>query len=112
MTPSRAICAGGSRVMSLPLYRIAPDVGSRNFVSRLKQVVLPAPLGPISAWMLPRRTFRFTSLTAVKPLNSFVSPRASRMVDGDVVMSSLQQLSGTADDGHLDEARADAVLLR
>ena len=29
--------------------RIWPLVGSKNFVRRLKQVVLPAPLGPIKA---------------------------------------------------------------
>src|SRR5688572_21347910 len=57
-----------------------PAVGSRKCVSRLKQVVLPAPLGPMRAWMLPRRTFRATSLTATKPLNSLVSPRVSRMI--------------------------------
>ena len=33
-----------------------PALGVRNLVSRLKQVVLPAPLGPISAWMWPRLT--------------------------------------------------------
>jgi hypothetical protein len=79
MTPRRAICAGCSRVMSCPLKRMVPDVGVRNFVSRLKHVVLPAPLGPISAWMEPRRTARFTSLTAVKPLNSLVRLWVSRM---------------------------------
>ena len=54
MMPRRAICAGFSRVMSRPLKRIWPAVGGRNLVSRLKQVVLPAPFGPISAWMWPR----------------------------------------------------------
>ena len=28
-------------------------VGNRNLVSRLKKVVLPAPFGPISAWICP-----------------------------------------------------------
>src|SRR3989344_2857551 len=79
MTPRRAICAGCSRVMSCPLNRMVPEVGVRNLVSRLKHVVLPAPLGPISAWMEPRRTARFTSLTAVKPLNSLVRLWVSRM---------------------------------
>src|SRR5688572_15541725 len=60
-----------------------PAVGSRKCVSRLKQVVLPAPLGPMRAWMLPRRTLRCTSFTATKPLNSFVSPRVSRMMSSD-----------------------------
>jgi hypothetical protein len=63
----------------LPLNRIVPVVGSRNFVSRLKQVVLPAPLGPMSAWIEPRTTERLTLLTAVNPLNSLVSWRVSRM---------------------------------
>ncbi|MCY1244442.1 hypothetical protein D9M72_575150 [compost metagenome] len=80
ITPRRAICAGFSRVMSMPLNTMVPVVGSRNLVSRLKQVVLPAPLGPINAWIEPRRTCRLTSLTAVNPLNSLVRFRVSRMV--------------------------------
>ena len=44
-----AIPAGGSGVMSRPLYTIRPRVGFMNLVRRLKQVVLPAPFGPISA---------------------------------------------------------------
>ena len=48
-------------------------------VSRLKHVVLPAPFGPINAWMLPRRTRRSTSRTAEKPANSLLNPRVSRM---------------------------------
>ncbi len=67
ITPRRAICAGCSFVMSVPLNRMRPCVGTRNLVNRLKQVVLPAPFGPISAWMWPRCTLRFTSSTAVKP---------------------------------------------
>ena len=78
--PMRAMRAGAEPVISRPLKKIWPRVGSRKCVSRLKQVVLPAPFGPISAWMLPRRTLSDTSLTATKPLNSLVSPRVSRMV--------------------------------
>jgi hypothetical protein len=75
MTPRLAICAGSSAEMSMPLKWMVPFVGCRNLVSRLKTVVLPAPLGPISAWMLPRLMFRFTSCTAAKPLNSLWSGR-------------------------------------
>ena len=71
--------AGLTSVMSLPLNRIWPLLGIRNLVRRLKTVVLPAPLGPIRAWMLPRRTWRLTSLTAMKPLNSLVRFRVSRI---------------------------------
>src|SRR5471030_18025 len=79
ITPMRAICAGRARLMSPPLNKIWPELGTRNLLSKLKQVVLPAPLGPISAWMWPRRTFRFTSLTAVYPLNSLVRFLVSRI---------------------------------
>src|SRR5437762_6421146 len=34
----------------------------------------------MSAWMRPRLTLRLTSLTATKPLNSFLRPRVSRMM--------------------------------
>ncbi len=48
-------------------------------MSRLKQVVLPAPFGPISAWMVPRSTRRLTPLTATNPANSLVKSSVSRM---------------------------------
>src|SRR5580658_354973 len=67
-------------VMSRPLKRIVPLVGGRNAVSRLKQVVLPAPFGPINAWIWPVLTRKVTLSTATKPLNSRVSPSVSRMV--------------------------------
>ncbi len=51
MMPGARSAQGRSMVMSMPLNRIWPEVGTRNLVSRLKQVVLPAPLGPISAWI-------------------------------------------------------------
>jgi len=56
ITPRWAMSAGCSRVTSMPLNRIIPVVGVRNLVNRLNTVVLPAPLGPIRAWMWPRST--------------------------------------------------------
>src|SRR5690606_26627308 len=79
MMPRRAMSAGASPVISSPLKKICPEVGVRNLVSRLKQVVFPAPLGPMRAWMVPRRTFRFTSFTATKPRNSFTRRLVSSM---------------------------------
>ena len=52
-SPRRATSAGAIAVMSRPLKRMPPAVGCRNLVIRLKQVVLPAPFGPMSAWMVP-----------------------------------------------------------
>ena len=62
---------------------IVPEVGARKPVSRLNSVVLPAPLGPTSAWTLPSATSRSTPLTAAKPRNSLVSARVrSSAVEG------------------------------
>jgi hypothetical protein len=58
---------------------MVPAVGMRNFVSRLKQVVLPAPFGPINAWIVPRSTSSLTPLTARNPLNSIVKPSVARI---------------------------------
>src|SRR5215510_832614 len=75
----RAMAAGLLPVMSRPLKRMRPRVGVRKWVRRLKHVVLPAPFGPMSAWIVPRRTSRLTSWTATKPRNSLVSPSVRRM---------------------------------
>jgi hypothetical protein len=48
--------------------------------SRLKQVVFPAPGGPINAWIVPDATLRSTPSTAEKPLNFLDSPDVSRMI--------------------------------
>src|SRR5215472_4547796 len=57
-----------------------PRVGLRNLVSRLKQVVLPAPFGPIRACTVPRATFRLMPLTATNPAKSLVRSSVSRTV--------------------------------
>src|SRR5271163_3050503 len=61
-----------------------PAVGLRNLVSRLNTVVLPAPFGPIKAWIVPRVTARLTLRTAMKPLNSLVNTRVSRLTSSDI----------------------------
>src|SRR5437870_4388709 len=43
---------------------------------RLNSVVLPAPLGPMMLVMLPRSMTRSTALTATRPPNRLVTPRA------------------------------------
>src|SRR2546427_722065 len=76
--------AGREPVISRPLKRMRPRVGARKWVRRLKQVVLPAPLGPMSAWIVPRCTRSLTSFTATKPRNSLVSPSVSRMTSSAI----------------------------
>src|SRR5262249_41454578 len=54
----------GSAVMRSPRKCTSPAVGSSAPVSRLMSVVLPAPLGPISAWRAPEAMARLTASTA------------------------------------------------
>src|SRR5262249_31790133 len=76
--------AGREPVISRPLKRMRPRVGARKWVRRLKQVVLPAPLGPMSAWIAPRRTRSRTPFTARKPRNSLVRSSVSRMTSSAI----------------------------
>src|SRR4029079_17911333 len=72
-TPRVVMRSGRQPVMSWPSKRSRPAVGASTPVTRLNSVVLPAPLGPITAWMAPGSTTRSTSATAVNPSNDFVS---------------------------------------
>ncbi len=47
-----------------PVVADGPPAGLGNLVSRLKQVVLPAPFGPISLWDAAAAIDRLTSFTA------------------------------------------------
>jgi hypothetical protein len=49
--PSSHTACGGSAVRSRPAKRMDPLLGDTTPLSMLIMVVLPAPLGPISAWM-------------------------------------------------------------
>src|SRR5262245_47102831 len=68
--------------MLSPSKTIEPRVGRRKPLSKLKQVVLPAPLGPIKPTISPLSTVRSTLLTAASPPKSRVSPRVSRSATG------------------------------
>ena len=63
--------------MSLPANTIAPLVGGRKPLNRLKQVVLPAPFGPIRPTISPVSTMRLRLLTAARPPKRFDRSRAS-----------------------------------
>src|SRR5215468_7585649 len=65
---------------SCPLNRICPDEGAWVPAIRLKNVVLPAPLGPMIALIWPASKRTDTSLTAVSPPNFLVRLRTSSMV--------------------------------
>src|SRR5499427_8182677 len=71
--PSQATLCGLKPVMSVPSNSTTPSLGGIRPVMPLKSVVLPAPLGPISAKTSPRRTSKLTSSTAVRPPNRLVT---------------------------------------
>src|SRR5439155_11880329 len=50
--------------------------GGMSPASRLVSVDLPAPLGPITAWMRSRQRSSVTSCTAARPPKRLVRPRA------------------------------------
>src|SRR6266849_9518950 len=76
--PRCATLCGGVPAISRPSKMMRPDVGVSCPVSRLKNVVLPAPLGPITECRAPSWTSRVTALTAVRAPKALVSPSALR----------------------------------
>src|SRR5213594_3176983 len=75
--PRRARAGAESAVMSSPAKRTRPRSGSRLPASWLIRVVLPAPFGPMMAWVSPSRISRLTSSLARSAPKLFVRPRTS-----------------------------------
>ena len=67
--PIRDTLYAGTLFSEVPLKDQVPSLGRSKPVSRLKKVVLPAPLGPISAVMTPRWISTCCTSTAVRPPN-------------------------------------------
>ena len=59
--------------MSRPSKVMAPEVGGKNPLIRLKKVVLPAPFGPMMAHNSPLATLSETSRTATRLPNRLVT---------------------------------------
>src|SRR5258706_8563397 len=76
--PRRARCAAGSAVTSSPAKRIRPESGRRLPASWLMKVVLPAPLGPMTAWVSPSSTSRSTPSVARSATKLLYRPSTSR----------------------------------
>jgi hypothetical protein len=58
-----------------PRWRvILPACGRYRPLMQLSRLVLPAPLGPIRAWMLPWATWKLTSSRALTPPKCSVTP--------------------------------------
>src|SRR5262249_17994191 len=80
--PRRARSSGVSRVTSRPAKRTRPEVGRRSPVRQLKNVDLPAPLGPMSPSTSPSLTATEALSTALKAPKAIVSWLASSSMAG------------------------------
>ena len=88
---------GGSPVMSSPLKRMRPEVGRSTPVRQLKNVLLPAPFGPMMARISPRCTSKLTLLSAVSPPKRTVRPSVRRIGAGpERDLPALPRLAGDA----------------
>src|SRR5258705_9542559 len=97
-TPSRQRSCGAMPVTSRPLSFTWPRSGRMWPVIRLKSVVLPAPLGPMMAPMLPRGASRLTPPTATKPSKTLTRSRTSSTA------RSTEEAAGERADGAGDAA--------
>src|SRR5512145_110666 len=75
--PRRETRSGVAAVISCPLKRTRPRLGRISPERRLRNVVLPAPLGPMMACVSPRRNPSDTPFTAASAPNDFDSPSVS-----------------------------------
>src|SRR5262245_60535177 len=80
--PFCEIRLGGSPAMSSPFNMIRPEVGRSTPVRQLKNVLLPAPFGPMIARISPRRISKLTLSSAVSPPKRTVSPSVRNMASG------------------------------
>ena len=85
--------------MSWPSTRTLPDVALTMPQTMLMSVVLPAPFGPSSAKISPRRISRSTSTSARKPVAYVFDSFATEMMDAvkSFTPGCLYALSSGAD---------------
>src|SRR6185312_1818571 len=83
----------GRRVTSRPRKRMVPESAARPPVSWLTSVVLPAPLGPIRAWISPCFTSIDTLSVASSPPKRFTSRSVTSRAS---VMAEAQQRGDAA----------------
>src|SRR5438876_4997072 len=100
--PRRATRSAESPAISRPSKWMVPPLGESSPESMLMSVVLPAPLGPITACTSPGRSSRDTSLTAARPSKLFESPVTWRI--GSVI-GNLGSASSEAKHEPADAAR-------
>ena len=70
--PAPTTSCGASASTELPANSMRPSAGSQKREMQLNTVDLPAPFGPISAWIEPSATSMEKSFSAHRPPNRTV----------------------------------------
>src|SRR4051812_7410497 len=91
---------------SLP-RRMRPELGGSTPVSMLTKVVLPAPLGPMSAWRAPASS-RKSMLSATVRAPNFLQ----RLFVSSTIQEAEDSAAGEEDDHHEQHADAHVPVLR
>src|SRR5215813_11292099 len=90
------MACGGSARIDRPCHRSSP-ASARNWpVRMLKNVDLPAPLGPMSAQISPRASANETPFTAWTPPNARRTSSASRTGVGSVTGARAEHAENAA----------------
>src|SRR5258706_16163357 len=77
--PRRERCSGLRLTIAVPRKLIVPLLAGRSPEIKLISVVLPAPLGPMTAWSWPRLTSKETASTAASPPKCFDKLRTDKI---------------------------------
>src|SRR5579862_5046065 len=89
--PSRAMRAGFMPAISISSNLTLPALGLSSPDSRFTSVLLPAPLGPITAWMHPGARSSDTPSTAARPPKRLARPRAANTGSATARLHPFQQ---------------------
>src|SRR3990167_5877897 len=105
--PFFARAGARSGVTSWPAKRIEPWSGRRSPESWLMKVVLPAPLGPITACVSPSRTSKSMPSQARRAPKLFESPRTSNSMSFITRSRNDAGEPGAEEDHRQDEQRTE-----
>src|SRR5262245_55565755 len=114
--PIRAMACGARPAMSRPSNAMRPASGRRKPLTTLNSVVLPAPLGPISAVTVPACTSKPAPSTARRPpkrrRTSSTTSRPSSGIEVELLLLPEQALGPEGHERHDDQADEDVAQRR
>src|SRR5262245_21208768 len=105
--PMRAMACGERPAMSRPSNAMRPESGRRKPLTTLNGVVLPAPLGPMSAVTVAALTSNPAPSTACRPpkrrRTSSISSRARSGIEAELLLLPQDALGPEGHEGHDDQ---------